>query len=109
MKALLDSPTFLGLGTGLGAGARGSVVMGETMARVIAKADAVGASYYKTRVTININTAEGLQRALRNNYQWFRRQYLQGKKLIDIGIDKLRSERSPFYKMEQKFKDKWGW
>ncbi len=66
----------------------------------------MGANFYKAR---KLPSEIGIDKALRNNYQWLRRMYLQGRKLIDIGIDWSRKERSLFYEMEQKFKEKWGW
>jgi hypothetical protein len=76
------------------------------MSRVINKAEAVGGYYYKAR---KLPAQIGIKKALRNNYQWFRRMHLQGRKLIDEGIDRGRKDRSIFYKMEQRLRKKWEW
>ncbi|GIV17356.1 MAG: hypothetical protein KatS3mg022_2791 [Armatimonadota bacterium] len=75
-----------------------AIVIGENMSRVRAAAKALGASYYRAWRMIPFDSSL----ALRRNEAWIRRKVQQGYKVLDIGIDLARQERSPFYAMERR-------
>ena len=104
-EEMMDFVISMSLGPA-GSARKAPIVIGETMSRIISKAEAISADYYKAR---KFPVKIGVEKALKNNYLWFRRMYLQGRELIDEGIDMSRKERSIFYEMERKFKNKWGW
>ena len=89
---LYEPPSWIG--DGIGKVGREKVVIGETMDRVISKAKEIGASWYKPRSKNPFNW-------MANNRKWIQRQMDEGKEIIDYGIDKLRTERSEYYKMEK--------
>ena len=82
------------------------IVIGETSERVAKKALEIGAEYYIPRKTVQ---EIGIDRALRNNYQWLRQKYLQGYKYIDEGLDLGRKDRGLFYAAESRWRNLWGW
>ena len=81
------------------------VVIGETAKRVATAAKRIGAEYYMPLKDV----AEiGLKKAMRNNYQWLRRQYLSSKRIVDIGVDKARQTgRGIFYEAEERWLNRW--
>ncbi len=117
IKNLFDDPcnkgenlTALGLdflgavvpfATGLGAGYKASkglkpIVIGENMKdRVIPYAKEIGADWYKPR-------SNRPDRWLANNERWLKTKIIEGREIIDIGIDPLRTIRSPYYEAEKK-------
>ncbi|MBI4846532.1 MAG: hypothetical protein HY810_08735 [Candidatus Omnitrophica bacterium] len=100
-------PTGEGIGpaTGIKLAGKNKIVIGETMERVISKAKKIGADYYKARKPVDPNN---IGRALKNNYQWLRRNVVeQGKKVVDIGIDVGRKSRSIFYEAERRWLTLW--
>ena len=79
------------------------VVIGENMPqRVIPFAKKIGASYFKARGTNS-------KYFMRNNRQWIRRQMRQGKEIFDIGIERGRAIRSPYYRMEKEMLKKYNY
>lgn len=89
-----------------GAAREAPIVIGETMLRVINKAKAIEGIYYKAR---KVPEQIGLEKALRNNYQWlWRRVIIEGRKVIDEGLDKSREIRSIFYDAEKRWLKRWG-
>jgi RHS repeat-associated protein len=86
--------------TGLGAGYKASkglkpVVIGENMRdRVIPYAKEIGADWYKPR-------SNNPERWLGNNERWLKTKMAEGREIIDIGIDPLRTTRSPYYEAEK--------
>ena len=86
--------------TGLGAGYKASkgvkpIVIGENMRdRVIPYAKEIGADWYKPR-------SNNPERWLGNNERWLQTKMAEGREIIDIGIDPLRTTRSPYYEVEK--------
>ena len=80
------------------------VVIGETSERVAKEASRIGAKYYDP---IKLVKDIGFKKALRNNYQWLYNKVKQGYEIIDIGIDKLRSNRGIFYEAEKRWLELW--
>jgi RHS repeat-associated protein len=89
---------------GLGIAKARKVVIGETAKRVAKKALEIGAKYYNP---VKDASKIGLGKAMRNNYQWLWRKVKQGYKIIDIGIDKARSNRGIFYEAEKRWLELW--
>jgi hypothetical protein len=80
------------------ANARKRVVIGESMKRLKAAANVVGARWYQGwRVD---PWDEGL--VMQRNAAWIRQKVKQGYEIIDIGIDPTRNRRSTFYEMEKR-------
>jgi len=70
-------------------------VIGENMERVKKYANKIGAKYYKPRSKNSANW-------MKNNRRWGRGIKERGDDVVDIGIDKSRRERSPYYAMEDR-------
>lgn len=66
------------------------------MDRVKSAANELGASYYRAW-----NNAPDKATLMRRNGEWIKRVAKEGHVIIDIGIDKARTVRSDFYKMEK--------
>jgi hypothetical protein len=87
--------------TGLGAGYKASkslkpIVIGENMKdRVIPYAKEIGGDWYKPR-------SNRPDKWLTNNERWLKAKMAEGREIIDIGIDPLRTTRSPYYEAEKK-------
>ena len=82
------------------------IVIGETMKLVKARALKEGAEFYKARKNPAVI---GVEKALRNNYQWLRSKVGQGYEIIDNGIDPTRQNgRSIFYAAEKRWSKLWG-
>lgn len=92
-------------GFGIGATGGGTIVIGETMRRVVSYADSIGAEVYKgfkfydkvkdvfgTRVA---NLIGGIDNAV-----WIMDKMVKQYKIVDIGIDATRATSSPYYYME---------
>lgn len=47
-------------------------------------------------------TSDEFSKALARNKRWLKNKIKEGYEIIDIGIDPNRSNRSPFYALEQK-------
>ena len=84
----------------------GTIVIGETMARVIEYAKQIGASVYngfkyydKVKALFGENIANILGKA--DNAIWLINKMMQQYKIIDIGIDVTRASRSSSYILEQ--------
>lgn len=84
----------------------GTIVIGETMSRVIAYAQQIGASVYnglkyyeKIKALFGENIANILGKA--DNAIWLINKMMQQYKIVDIGIDVNRASRSSSYILEQ--------
>lgn len=70
------------------------IVIGENMVdRVIPYAKKVGAEWYKPY-------SKNPGNWMKNNERWLNKMVKQGREIIDIGIDPVRSMRSSYYEME---------
>ena len=74
--------------------APGRIVIGETMARVRAAGEELGAEVFKT-------TAETVKQMWKENSSWLRGAMREGKEILDIGTDAARAVRSKFYQAER--------
>ena len=73
------------------------IVIGENMRdRVIPKAAELGADYYKPRAPVDV------EHAFKKQARWINDQMRQGREIIDLGPDPIRTKRSPFYEIERK-------
>ena len=83
---------------------QGTVVIGETMSRVHAQADLIGAGTFKASKGANllykIFPKLGSALTMSENMTWIRRVIASGVDIVDIGIDLTRANRSIFYSME---------
>ena len=79
----------------------GTIVIGENMARVGKYAAEIGAETFKP-------AAQGFINIMRENAAWLRGKIEEGYKIIDIGIDAARTNRSPFYAAERKIVERTG-
>jgi hypothetical protein len=84
------------------------VVIGESMGRVKTAAFWRNATYYKPGpvggpLAPSVSTASDLMR----NGDWLVEALRDGKKVIDIGIDLKRKDRSIFYNLERRVMDAW--
>ena len=83
---------------------QGSIVIGETMTRVHAQANLIGAGTFKPSKGANllykIFPKLGSALTMSENMTWIRRVIASGVDIVDIGIDLKRAERSIFYSME---------
>ncbi len=90
----------------LGLDCRKKIVLGEGMGRVKEAAKTHGAKWYqawsKNFPAGRRMTPEEFNAALKRNERWLREKIKKGYEIIDIGIDPSRSNRSPFYELEQK-------
>ena len=84
----------------------GTIVVGETMSRVIAYAKQIGASTYsglkyyeKIKALFGENIANFLGKA--DNALWLINKMMQQYNIVDIGIDVNRASRSSSYILEQ--------
>ena len=83
---------------------QGTVVIGETMSRVHAQSDLIGAGTFKASKGANllykIFPKLGSALTMSENMTWIRRVIASGVDIVDIGIDLKRANRSIFYSME---------
>ncbi|MFA5337353.1 MAG: RHS repeat-associated core domain-containing protein [Candidatus Omnitrophota bacterium] len=88
-------------------GKGGKIIIGETSERFAKKALKIGAERYVPRKEV----AEiGIKKALRNNYQWLRRKFMQGYEIIDEGLDPKRvGKPGIFYEAETRWRKLWKW
>ena len=83
-------------------GKKAPIVIGENMSeRVIPFAKEIGGTYYKPW---KMDLFE-MDLALKRDERWIRNIVKEGREIIDIGIDKTRQTRSPFYKRENRVLD----
>ena len=72
------------------------IIIGENMKdRVIPFAKEIGGAFYQARSKIPGNW-------MKNNIRWFKDKLRQDRKIIDIGRDPNRTDRSPYYEAEKK-------
>jgi len=103
---------------GIQVGSKGTVVIGETMARVEAAASKIpGAKILNTMPdfrAMGMNAQQVTSAMMQFNRKWILDQLRSGKKIVDIGKDINRELPSIFYEMElnmiknyQKLHPKW--
>ena len=86
-----------------------AIVIGESSERVAKKAARMGAEHYVPRKPLSAHpTVAEIRKAMRNNYQWLRNKVQQGYKIIDIGLDRSRTNRGIFYQAEKSWLRLWG-
>lgn len=88
------------------AGGSGTVVIGETMQRVISYANKINAQVYKGLYNYNQIAAKFGPKVANflgkvDNAKWLLDKMVKGYKIVDIGIDINRAQRSSSYLMEQ--------
>ncbi|MDV7390838.1 RHS repeat-associated core domain-containing protein [Arthrospira platensis SPKY1] len=75
------------------------IVIGEGMEAVKAAAHKHGAKWYQAWSKNFLPENFDLDKSLARNERWIREKIQQGYEILDIGIDPIRSNRSPFYEL----------
>ena len=82
-----------------------TIVIGESMPRVVSAARSIGARWYrawgKNFPKNRPMTPDEIAKALKRNERWIKSMIKKGYDIIDIGLDPNRATRSPFYQMEK--------
>lgn len=104
VTALASTSTVLS-GLGVVGGAGGTIVIGQTMSRVIEKAESIGASYYegckyyeKLSNMFGSNVADFIGKA--DNALWIINKMAQDFKIVDIGINVNKALGNSSYTLE---------
>jgi RHS repeat-associated protein len=86
----------------VGAAARGTIVIGETMDRVIdAAAKMPGSKFLNTMPRFTGTTDQITSQIMQYNRKWILNEMRSGRTILDIGFDAGRTNRSVFYEMEK--------
>ncbi len=73
------------------------------MRRVRDAANAWGSDYFRPKIDANKDFDE----AMEENRKWIQQVMAEGRIIWDIGQDKKRPKRSPFYDMEKKLTERY--
>lgn len=78
------------------------IVIGEGMDAVVAAAKLNDAKWYQAWKKFFDPEVFDLEASLARNERWIRTKIKEGYEILDIGLDPLRSSRSPFYELERR-------